>query len=97
MSDVSNTVFATGAIVVIGRWATDESLNVKIVTGGLFLALMLTAIANADENFARLFADLLLVSAIFTYGLPISRLIAITTGPATKSAPTKPKSNVTAI
>jgi hypothetical protein len=87
MSDVSNTVFATGAIVVIGRWATDETLSVKIVTGGLFLALMLTAIANANENFARLFADLLLVSAIFTYGYPISKLIEATTAPPKKSKP----------
>jgi hypothetical protein len=87
MSDVSNTVFATGAIVVIGRWATDETLSVKIVTGGLFLALMLTAIANANENFARLFADLLLVSAIFTYGYPISKLIEATTASPKKRKP----------
>ena len=80
MSDITNTVFATGAIVVVGRWASNESLNVKIVTGGMFLALMLTAIANANANFAGLFADFLLVAAIFTYGLPIATLIGITTG-----------------
>jgi hypothetical protein len=88
MSDVSNTVFATGAIVVVGRWASNETLSVKIVTGGLFLALMLAGIANANEGFARIFADLLLISAIFSYGYPISQLIGITTG-AIK--PAKPK------
>ena len=87
MSDIQNTVFATGAIVVVGRWASNESLNVKIVTGGLFLALMLTAIANANESFARLFADFLLISAIFTYGIPLGQLIGITTG---SIKPTKP-------
>jgi hypothetical protein len=80
MSDVTNTVFLTGGIVVVGRWAADEPLNVKIVTGGLFLAVILSAIGNANEHFAELFADLLLVAAIFTYGLPIATLIGITTG-----------------
>jgi|tagenome__1003787_1003787.scaffolds.fasta_scaffold20984420_10 hypothetical protein len=92
MSDVTNTVFLTGAVVVVGRWAADEPLNVKIVTGGLFLALTLSAIGNANESFAALVADVLLVTAILSYGLPIATLIGATTGakePTTKPQVTK--------
>lgn len=95
MSSIDNTVFATSAIVIVGRWASSEPLNVKIVTGGLFLALVLTAVSNVNEGFARIFADFLLVGAIFTYGYPISELVAITTGAVKKTA--APKATVISV
>jgi hypothetical protein len=85
MSDLTNTVFATGCVVVVGRWASNETVNVKVVTGGLFLALLLTGISSANERFAQTFATTLLVLAIFTYGLPIAEILGFaTTGKVTK-------------
>jgi predicted Na+-dependent transporter len=80
----TNSVVATAAIVAAGKWANDESISIRLVVGGVFLALGLTMMENANPLLGKRFATLLLVTAAFLY-VP---LIAYKAGLTTIKPPT---------
>jgi hypothetical protein len=63
----TNSVVATAAIVTIGKWANDEKLSVRIVIGGMFLAVGLAMLEQGSPKLASRFALLVLVVASFMY------------------------------
>lgn len=67
MSATTSSVVATAAIVTVGKWSQDETLDVKVVGGGAFLALGLALLDRANPTLASRFALLILVVAMFMY------------------------------
>lgn len=72
--DTTTAVVATGIVVFTGQWAKkDEGPSVKLVVGGMVLAVMLSAMSQANEKLASQFATLILVGALLTYVIPITK------------------------
>lgn len=78
--DTNNAVVATAAVVVAGQWAKDKPISIRIVVGGMFLAIGLSLMNEASPKLASRFAVLILTVAIFAY-VPA---IAYSTGLAKK-------------
>lgn len=72
--DTTTSVVLTAVIVGMGQWAKkNEGPSVKIVVGGMALAIMLSALSNANEKLASQFATLILVGAVIIYAEPITK------------------------
>jgi hypothetical protein len=68
-------VFATGIVVVAGKWAKSEKLDVKTGVGLTFLALFLSIMDGPAPQVARGLAALVFLSALFTYGTAITGVV----------------------
>lgn len=72
--DTTTSVVLTGVVVFAGQWAKkDEGPSVKLVVGGMVLAVILSAMSQTNEKLASQFALLILVSALLMYMQPISK------------------------
>lgn len=72
--DTTTSVVLTAVVVGMGQWAKkDEGPSIKIVVGGMALAVMLSALSNADEKLASQFATLILIGALLVYVEPITK------------------------
>lgn len=72
--DTTTAVVATGIVVFAGQWAKkDEGPSVKLVVGGMVLAVMLSVMSQSNEKLASQFAVLILVSALLLYIQPIAK------------------------
>lgn len=77
--DTTSSVVLSSVIVVVGQWAKkDGKISIKLVVGMMFLILMLSALNASNEKFAKQFATLILVGAVFTYALPIIKKLGLT-------------------
>jgi hypothetical protein len=72
MMDTNTSMVLTGVIVAGGQWAQSKTIPIKIVVGGGIAAIFLAAISATNDKLARQFALLILVGAIFAYGIPIA-------------------------
>jgi hypothetical protein len=78
MDTTTSTVLAV-VIVAVGQWAKkDGKLSIKLVIGMMVLTLFLAAIESSNEKFARQFAALVLVGAIFSNIIPITKKLGFT-------------------
>jgi hypothetical protein len=68
-------VLLGGAVVVVGRWARGETLDVPAVVGVFFLAVMIAVISLGDEDIARGFAILFVLAVTYTYGPDIAKAV----------------------
>lgn len=66
--NTTQTVVATAAIVVAGKWQKNEPIDVRIAVGGGILAIGLSILSNINEEFARLMSYVVIVSAVYVYG-----------------------------
>lgn len=72
--DTTSAVVATGIVVFAGQWAKEnEGPSIKLVVGGMVLALFLAAMSQSNEKLASQFATLILVGALLTYAIPITK------------------------
>lgn len=72
--DTTSAVVATGVVVFAGQWAKEnEGPSIKLVVGGMVLALFLAAMSQSNEKLASQFATLILVGALLTYVIPITK------------------------
>lgn len=72
--DTTQSVVLTSLVVVAGQWAKkDKGPSVKLVVGGMVLAIFLSAMSQANEKLASQFAALILVGALLIYVQPISK------------------------
>lgn len=77
--DTTTSAILSVVIVTVGQWAKkDGKISIKLVVGMMFLVLMLSALEGANEKFAKQFATLILVGAVFTYALPIIKKLGLT-------------------
>jgi hypothetical protein len=72
MNAMTSTLLA-GTIIVIGRIASGKGVDQRTVIGLIGLALALSLIGEADEGLGKAFAALVLLSAVFMYGVPVLR------------------------
>jgi hypothetical protein len=72
--DTTTSVVATSVIVVTGQWAkNNKGPSIKLVVGGMVLAVMLSIMSNGNEKLASQFGTAILVGAALTYVIPISK------------------------
>jgi hypothetical protein len=72
--DTTTSVVLTTLVVFTGQWAKkDEGPSIKLVVGGMVLAVMLSALSQSNEKLASQFANLILVGALLMYIQPIVR------------------------
>lgn len=72
--DTTTAVVLTGVVVFTGQWAKkNEGPSIKLVVGGMVLAVMLSAMSQSNEKLASQFAVLILVTALLMYARPISK------------------------
>lgn len=72
--DTTTSVVLTGLVVFTGQWAKkDEGPSIKLVVGGMVLAVILSAMSQGNEKLASQFAMLILVSALLMYVQPITK------------------------
>jgi hypothetical protein len=64
----TSAVVLTGVVVGLGRWANDKPISIKVVVSVTFLAIILAALSEADNEFGSKMGLLVLVAAVFTYG-----------------------------
>lgn len=72
--DTTTSVVLTGVVVFTGQWAKkDEGPSIKLVVGGMVLAVMLSAMSQSNDKLASQFAALILVTAVLMYARPIAK------------------------
>lgn len=72
--DTTTSVVATAVVVTAGQWAkNNKGPNIKVVVGGMVLAVILSAMSQGNEKLAQQFAMLVLVAALLTYAIPITK------------------------
>jgi len=77
--DTTSSTVAACLIVVVGQWSKKNGeISIKLVVGMMFLVLMLSLLSSANEKLAKQFSTLILVGAIFTYFIPISKKLGFT-------------------
>lgn len=77
--DTTTSTVAAVLIVTVGQWAKkDGKISIKLVIGMMVLVLMLSMIGSANEKFAKQLSALILVGAVFTYFMPITKKLGLT-------------------
>ena len=77
--DTTTAVVATGIVVFAGQWAQkDKGPSIKLVVGGMVLAVILSVMSQGNDELASRFALLVLVGAVLTYARPISKKLGYT-------------------
>lgn len=72
--DTTSAVALTSVVVATGQWSKkDGHITIKLVVGGMVLAIMLSAMAASNQELADKFATLILVGALLTYAIPITQ------------------------
>lgn len=69
--DTTTSTLLGGTFVVLGQWVQGKSLGGKVIVYTLFVALMLSIIAQANEPLARKFGLLFLVMALLGNAGPV--------------------------
>jgi len=70
--DTTTSVVLTSVVVLAGQWAKkDKGPSIKLVVGGMVLAIILSAMSQGNEKLASQFSLLILVGAVLMYIQPI--------------------------
>ncbi len=67
----TSSIVLTGGIVTLGQWVEGKPLSMRVVVGVTFAAIGLSVLGNFDQRVANQMALLILVAAVFRYGVPI--------------------------
>lgn len=78
-------IFAS-IIAVTGRWARHKQVDTSMVVGGIVLAVMITALSDADEDLAEKFAWLILFAIMGTNAEDLLKAIGLITDKRLSSA-----------
>lgn len=65
--NTTNSVVGTALVVAVGKWSQDETIGVRVVVGGFFLAVLLSVMEQGSPKLASRFALLVFVVAAFMY------------------------------
>lgn len=71
--DTTTSAVATVLITAAGQWAKGKTISIKLVIGLMVLAISLAAMDSANEDLAKKFALLILVGALLTNVVPITK------------------------
>ncbi len=76
--DTTTAAFATAVVVTAGQWAKEgKGPSIKVVVGMLFLAYFLSIMSAGNPKIASQFAVLILVGALITYTIPITKKLGL--------------------
>lgn len=75
--NTSTSVLLGGTLVVFGQWAQGKGLGGKVIVSTLFLATMLTLMAQANEPLARKFGLLFLIVAVLGNAVPVMKKVGL--------------------
>jgi len=64
MTTVASAIVAT-LIVIVGRWAQKKPMEIRIVVGLMFMAIILAVVDQINEKFARALGMMVVVAALF--------------------------------
>lgn len=78
MNPATATVI-TGVTVILGEWAKDEPVSMRVIVGGTVLTLGLSVMAESQPVIASRFATLIVLVAAFTYLPAIFYKVGLTT------------------
>lgn len=78
--DAASAAVTTGVIVTIGRWSQGKGLEANVVIGGGVYAIMLGVLWNNSAGLASRIAELVLVSALLIYMVPIANKLGLLNG-----------------
>lgn len=73
--NVTSIILLAGILVVAGQWAQGKNLDIKIGIGVAFVAIALSAMAQANQELAVQFAWLIFVGAFVFNGIPLFKAI----------------------
>lgn len=76
--DTTTSAIASGIIVVAGTWSEGKGINARALLGASFLAIGLSILSSINDELARGFAVLVLVSVLLRYGLSITKKAGFT-------------------
>lgn len=65
--NTTTSAVASGVIVAFGTWAQEKPLTIKIAIGTGGVALILSLLAQANDELAQKFGLLILLAATFAY------------------------------
>lgn len=72
-ANTTGLVVLTAAIVLVGSKIKNPKAGIaRPAIGAFFVAIFLSVLSEIDDKLARQFAVLILVVAVFTYGIPIA-------------------------
>ena len=74
----TSAIVLTGAIVALGKWAKGDKIDIKLVVGGAFAAIVLVVFAEVNDKYARAMALLILVAAVYSYGPTLVKKAGLT-------------------
>lgn len=75
----ATATIVTSTTVLLGQWAKDEPVSIRVVVGGTVLAIGLSIMAESAPAVAEKFGTLICVAALFTYGPAIAYKLGLTT------------------
>lgn len=70
--------FVTAAVATAGRWSKDKTVDMRLVIGLVFLAVMLAGLAQLNRPLSRSFGALVVVSTLLVYGRDIVKKAGLT-------------------
>lgn len=76
--DTTTSTLLAGSLVVVGRWVQDKPVNARIIIGIVGSALFLSLIGQADQELARAFGGIVLITATFAYAPDILKKVGLT-------------------
>lgn len=71
--NADTTIVLSSLIVVAGKWAKGEKLEMRIVVGGAVAAIFLTVLSEANPKFGQTMSLAVLVGATVAYGPDIAK------------------------
>lgn len=66
------SVVGTAAIVALGRWSQDKSIDMRYVVGTGIYAVIISLIEQGNTKLAQQFALLVFVGALFMNVIPVA-------------------------
>lgn len=71
--NATSAAVLTGLIVVAGNWSQGKPMTMRIAIGIVAMTLFLTILNESVPEVANKLAVLVVVSAVFLYGMPIAK------------------------
>jgi hypothetical protein len=83
--DTTTETLLTGAIVIIGKWVQPADpkhpekghVTAQNIIGIIGAAVLLSLLSEATEKLARGIGGIMLLTAVFTYAVPILRRVGL--------------------
>jgi len=70
----------TMAIVIAGQWSKGNLVPIKVIVGSTVYILLLSFVDEANPKLARMFAILVLITALFLYIIPVFQGVGLLEG-----------------